>query len=33
MYHVELWKPKVSPKNITLILVETQQLPDTEKPD
>ena len=32
LYHVEL-KSKDSPKKITLTLVETQQLPDNEKPD
>ena len=33
LYHVELRKPKDSPEKITLTLVETQQLPDIEKPD
>ena len=33
LYHVELRKPKDSPKNITLTLVKTQQLPDIEKVD
>ena len=34
MYHVEhRSKPKDSPENITLTLVETQQLPDIEKVD
>ena len=32
LYHVEL-ESKDSPKKITLILVETQQLPDIEKAD
>ena len=32
LYHVEL-KSKDSPKKITLILVETQQLPDIQKAD
>ena len=32
LYHVEL-RSKDSPKKITLILVETQQLPDIEKAD
>ena len=32
LYHVEL-KSKDSPEKITLILVETQQLPDIEKSD
>ena len=32
LYHVEL-KSKYSPEKITLILVETQQLPDIEKAD
>ena len=31
LYHVELRKPKDSPKKITLTLVETQQLPGIEK--
>ena len=31
LYRVELRKPKDSPENITLTLVETQQLPDIEK--
>ena len=33
MYHVELREPKDSAKQITLTLVETQQLPDIEKAD
>ena len=33
LYHVELRKPNDSPENITLPLVETQQLPDIEKFD
>ena len=34
LYHVELRsKPKISPGKITLTLVETQQMPDTEKVD
>ena len=33
LYHVELSKPKDSPEQITLTLVETQQLPDTGKVD
>ena len=32
-YHVELGKPKDSPEEITLTLVETQQLADIEKVD
>ena len=32
LYHVEL-KSQDSPEKITLFLVETQQLPDNEKPD
>ena len=32
LYHVEL-RSKDSPEKITLTLVETQQLPDIEKPD
>ena len=32
LYHVELRsKPKDSPEKITLTLVETQQMPDSEK--
>ena len=33
LYHVELRKPKDSPEEFTLTLVETQQLPDFEKTD
>ena len=33
LHHVELRKPKDSPKKITLTGVEAQQLPDTEKVD
>ena len=33
LYLVDFRKPKVSPANITLTLVETQQLPDIEKVD
>ena len=34
LYHVELrMKPKDSPEKATLTLVETQQLPDSEKVD
>ena len=34
LYHVEVRsKPKDSPEKFTLILVETQQLPDIEKVD
>ena len=32
-FQVELRKPKDPPEGITLTLVETQQLPDTEKVD
>ena len=32
-HHIELRKPKVSPKTITVTLVETQQLPNNEKAD
>ena len=33
LYHVEIRKPNDSPENVTLTLVETQQLPDIEKTD
>ena len=33
LYNGELRKPKDSPENITLALVQTQQLPDIEKAD
>ena len=33
LHHVELRKPKDSPKSILLTLAETQQLPDSEKFD
>ena len=34
LYHVELRsKPKISPEQVTLTLVQTQQLPDSEKTD
>ena len=33
LYHVELTKPKKSPEEITLTLVEIQQLPGFEKAD
>ena len=31
LHHVELTEPKVSPGELTLTLVETQELPDFEK--
>ena len=33
LYKVDLWKLKYSPGKITLTLVETQQLPDSQKAD
>ena len=33
LYHFELRKAKDSPKKITITLVETQHLPDTEEAD
>ena len=33
LYHVILTTPKISPKKLTLTVVETQQLPDIEKAD
>ena len=33
LYHVVLTTPKTSPENITLTVVEMQQLPDLEKTD
>ena len=33
LYHVVLTIPKTSPENITLTIVEMQQLPDTENTD
>ena len=32
-YHIGLTTPKNSPENITVNLVEMQQLPETEKAD
>ena len=33
LYHVVLTTPKTSPENLTLTLVEMQQLPDIEETD
>ena len=33
LYHDVLTRPKISPENITLTLVEMQQLPEIEKVD